>query len=338
MVAHVHALLGALVLFDFARRAWLTATTGDAGVDGGLGTLAWIGVHGLLHLTSFRFALACRRSRRARWHAAIFAARSLVVLLAMWLASDHDGRFEPLRRAADKLARCVACEPDGGACECRARLLLRSCSLVIQPTPAASVAANALARALRALAGALEAALPRCRPDAGALAATRFVAVIGAMLLADLAAGRAVTAARRDAAEGAARGYPYPDGTPAAVRAALNAFYSLSQVGGTLVVLGSGSMAAVLFVLLPIETAPLLATLVKKGVLRLTGWHLWHALSIAAATAFAAARTPAAPLTWAQSAALVATFGVLRSAIDVNKYVLWNAVGAVIAAASRRAP
>jgi hypothetical protein len=64
--AHVHKLLGALVLFNFARRAWLTATTGDAGMDGGLGTLAWIAVHGLLHLTSFQFALAARSSCSAR--------------------------------------------------------------------------------------------------------------------------------------------------------------------------------------------------------------------------------------------------------------------------------
>jgi hypothetical protein len=106
-------------------------------------------------------------------------------------------------------------------------------------------------------------------------------------------------------------------------------------------------MAAVLFVLLPIQTAPLLMTLVKKGVLRQAGWHLWYTLALAATYAMVVATTTAggdhggalatSPLTWARTAGLVATFGVLRLALNVNKYVLWTAVGAVIAAAFRRA-
>jgi len=57
------------------------------------GTLFWIAMHSMLHATSFRFEVPNRRNKvynviwpEMRWHAAIFAHRSLVAMVVVWLA------------------------------------------------------------------------------------------------------------------------------------------------------------------------------------------------------------------------------------------------------------
>ena len=164
----------------------------------------------------------------------------------------------------------------------------------------------------------------------------RFALVAAAMLAADITS----YAGHRDepasaAAEGQGQGRGQGQG---AALWALSMSYSISQACGTLVVLSSRSLGAVFFVLLPVRAAPLLMTLVKEGVLRQAGWHLWYALSVLAVF-YVAALSPAthqlpapsgAPtaraLSWAEAAGVLAAFVVARIALRLNKYMFWASV------------
>ena len=146
----------------------------------------------------------------------------------------------------------------------------------------------------------------------------RVAAVFGAMLLADVAT------AATGGAVGTMRGNPYPRGSPPIARRLLNLFYSVSQGGATVAVLSATSVEPVFMVLLPIQVAPLLMTLVKKGFLRQAGWHLWYTASLLAVWAHAI-RSPRRQLelAWPGVAALIAMFALLRLCLGMNKYAVW---------------
>lgn len=89
---HAHKVLGALCLFHFAYRIFLGFVHGSM-FFGERGTLLWIAMHSMLHATSFRFEVPNRRNKvynviwpEMRWHTAIFAHRSLIAMLIIWLA------------------------------------------------------------------------------------------------------------------------------------------------------------------------------------------------------------------------------------------------------------
>ena len=89
---HAHKILGALCLLHFTYRVFLGFAHGSM-FFGERGTLFWIAMHSMLHATSFRFEVPNRRNKvynviwpEMRWHAAIFAHRSLVAMLVVWLA------------------------------------------------------------------------------------------------------------------------------------------------------------------------------------------------------------------------------------------------------------
>jgi hypothetical protein len=122
------------------------------------------------------------------------------------------------------------------------------------------------------------------------------------------------------------RGNPFSPGTPALVRRLTNLFYSTSQVFATLNVLARGPDSAFL-VLLPIQTAPLGMTLVRKGFLSQTGWHVFYAGTLLLNYAYgltALEHLPPQPLY--RLCALA--FCLLRFGLNANKYALWGAVAA----------
>lgn len=310
---HIHKVLGLLVLGNFAWRLYLVATTGTAGLgwaEGGASGLGWLAVHAALHLSSFQSTLENRRNLpynaiwpEMRLHTATFAARSIAIAAAMVLASAH-----PASGALD-LARVWAL----------ARLLPLLPHAAAGPLTALVLGHVGAAQAVRAL-------YPM-----------RFAVVVLTMIAADLAT------ARFGGGSTAIRGSPPPgrDMHPAALRV-LRTIYSASQAGGTIICLCSGSVSAVFFVLLPIQTAPLLMTLIKKGVLRQAGWHLWYSLSLLVVffVAYRATDAPAgsAMVTQAHAPVMIAAFAAARFAFHANKYLLWAVAAAFARCANRGAP
>lgn len=64
--------------------------------DSSLWTLFWIGVHAMLHVSSFTFHIPQRRNKvyniiwpEMRWHSLVFAYRSVFTMLALWLAWNN---------------------------------------------------------------------------------------------------------------------------------------------------------------------------------------------------------------------------------------------------------
>lgn len=89
----MHAVLGFACLLHIATRlTLLVAGVPDMGFRGDLVTLACLGLHALLGLSSFRFRVPKRRGRDGtqiwqeyRSHNSIFALRSLTPMLCAWL-------------------------------------------------------------------------------------------------------------------------------------------------------------------------------------------------------------------------------------------------------------
>jgi hypothetical protein len=106
--AHAHKIVGSLVLGHFIYRLWHWAVTGDLGFTNDPTLLMWIGIHALLHVTSFQFILPPRRNMvyniiwpEMRWHTMIFAYRALAVMFCIWL---HERGF--ISHAVCVSARC----------------------------------------------------------------------------------------------------------------------------------------------------------------------------------------------------------------------------------------
>lgn len=164
----------------------------------------------------------------------------------------------------------------------------------------------------------------------------RAAIVAATMALADLVTARykAADVATASATASATttttmRDNPYPEGTPAWVIRPLNAFYSVSQAGATLVVLTSSSIDTVFWLLFPIQTAPFLMTLVKKGAIGQAGWHLAYAAAVASSYMLSML-TPMrmSVLSWGETLAVLAAFAAWRMLLRGDKYVFWAAVAA----------
>ena len=74
-------------------------------------------------------------------------------------------------------------------------------------------------------------------------------------------------------------------------------------------------------ILLPIQTAPLGMTLVKKGIITQAGWHLWYTLALLMnyVHGYFVVHEVSRHMYW--SCAL--GFAFLRFRYRVNKYILW---------------
>lgn len=127
------------------------------------------------------------------------------------------------------------------------------------------------------------------------------------------------------------RNNPYPDYVHPAVIKCLNLFYSTSQVLATMNVLTSQSMDRVFAILLPIQIAPFLMTLEKKGVITQAGWHLYYTLALLANYVLAVS-PPADDASLADFGVRVSRnaflmlsmfFAIFRFHFRINKYLLW---------------
>ena len=157
---------------------------------------------------------------------------------------------------------------------------------------------------------------------AAAAFACRGLAVLATMAAADAATRHYRRAGGPTAASSSIRDNPYPDWAPAWSRTALATAYSASQVFGTLMVLFRPE-GPVFWTLLPIQVAPLLMTLVKKGIIAPAGWHLWYSLAVLVNFVY---HPPYERLVCADMAQVAAVVIVCRFGLRVNKYMLWSAV------------
>lgn len=296
---HAHDTASTLIVCHFAWRAWLLATTGSSGLDGGPATAACIVIHTLLHITAVRTAYVGTWPEM-RWQAAVLAARSITVLGAAWLASDH-GSDRPFAEAVAQV---------------------RSALYAFAPEVAGSPAARMSAW----VASALDSSLPVATAVIAFLPVVRVVSVMLAMLMLDV-----VSAAYGMTASVVVN--PFPAEGLLLSRAA-SCVSELAQIGGTLVILCSADMAPLLFVMLPIQAAPMLMTLVNRGVLRQRGLNTGYLLSIIVAyTACAVVGTQPehnAIMTVTQAGAIVVLCGVARAVLGVSKYAMWLGIAAAV--------
>ena len=128
------------------------------------------------------------------------------------------------------------------------------------------------------------------------------------------------------------RGNPFPEWVGPRMRKLLNTFYSMSQAGGTLLIMTSCSMSNVYFVLFPIQTAPFLMTLERKGLIRQLEWHLAYGASLVAVIVHVTLNSgeTSCAITWPGVSAVLAFFYVARMRLGVSKYAVWGAACVLI--------
>lgn len=268
---HAHKVLGVLALAHFVWRIVRLVREGGMGFDGGWGTLACIGVHAGLHVTSFYFILPSRRNKvynviwpEMRWHTMIFAYRSILACILLWARERWSWPWWPV--------------------------------------------------------------------DAG-----RGALVFATMLCADAATMYYKAKNQVEASDSSMRGNPYPGYSPGWAVKGLNYFYSVSQIVGTFQIFNNRNMEGAFLILLPIQIAPFLMTLEKKGIIRQAGWHFWYVLALGVnwlQGVFREGSGSKAVLPWMFVLPAVVPVAVLRFFGGVNKYVLWGGVWAVYMASS----
>jgi hypothetical protein len=119
------------------------------------------------------------------------------------------------------------------------------------------------------------------------------------------------------------RGNPYPVGTPKWYINLHNLFYSISQVLATLNILCHKDMGKLFIILLPIQTAPFCMTLVKKGIIDQTGWHVYYTLALLMNYVYGTLRDYPSIIPSKIYWGMAIAFSVLRFGANVNKYLLW---------------
>jgi hypothetical protein len=76
------------------------------------------------------------------------------------------------------------------------------------------------------------------------------------------------------------RGNPYPKWVPSWYIPYHNLYYSISQIMATMNILFYDDMGKLFLLLIPIQTAPLCMTLVKKGIIDQFGWHFYYTIAL----------------------------------------------------------
>lgn len=148
---------------------------------------------------------------------------------------------------------------------------------------------------------------------------TRGLVVLGTMAAADIVTcfwGQHTTM----------RGNPYARDTPASFVTWHNRFYSMSQFGATMAIMFRGVDSAFM-ALLPIQTAPFLMTLVKKGIINQTEWHIWYTLGLLANwvhALFGKGNDGNLLANW-QYALVFISATIARLYFRINKYIIWSA-------------
>lgn len=249
---HFHKILGIACMSHFIYRIYLGCKYGSLGFNPSITTLAWIGVHALLHVSSFQFILPNRRNKvyniiwpEMRWHSLIFAYRALIGMLLLLAYESH--------LISSKLI-----------------LFGTRCALVILTM----VCADAI---------------------------TKYYKVIDSTTM---------------------RNNPYPESTPQWLIKSLNTFYSISQLYATLNIL-LNDKATMFLTLIPIQTAPFGMTLVKKGIINQTSWHISYIVALLLNFAYGIVKVETIK---AHVNSMVMFIVVFRFALNQNKYLLWMMV------------
>jgi hypothetical protein len=123
------------------------------------------------------------------------------------------------------------------------------------------------------------------------------------------------------------RANPYPTGTSKEFILWHNRFYSASQFGATMAIMFRGADSAFL-ALLPIQTAPFLMTLVKKGILNQAEWHIWYTVALLTNWIHALVGRGNDANTVSTLTYMTIFFGatIARLHYRVNKYAIWATV------------
>lgn len=156
----------------------------------------------------------------------------------------------------------------------------------------------------------------------------RVAIVFMTMICADVATLYYKNSGKVEMGDSTMRSNPYPYWVPRWAIKVHNYFYSASQVLATLNILSARNIEQVFSLLIAIHTAPFGMTLVKKGIIRQTGWHVFYT----------GALIYNYWLGWQQlaigSSYLVphfywiafTYFCVARFCLHINKYALWIAI------------
>ena len=122
------------------------------------------------------------------------------------------------------------------------------------------------------------------------------------------------------------RGNPFPDYVPGVARTIANRFYSMSQAGATLIILTGRDLNSAYFLLLPIQLAPFLMTLERKGIISQLGWHIGYIATLAFVYLYETIAPRQSIFTWSETALIMTSFAIARLHFGLNKYVFWSIV------------
>ena len=116
--------------------------------------------------------------------------------------------------------------------------------------------------------------------DHTVLVCARWAMIITTMLLADSVSNyyKNLHIIHKD--DSVMRKLPYPDNMSNETTIRLKYFYSVSQIGATLICLITTDLDSVFILMLPIQVSMLLCTLNKKGIISTLGWHLWYSATL----------------------------------------------------------
>lgn len=142
----------------------------------------------------------------------------------------------------------------------------------------------------------------------------------GLIVLGTMAAADAATWVYKSHGNGTTmRGNAYPEWLPKGYGTALNRFYSASQIMATMNMI-HGTSHSMFLTVLPIQVAPFLMTLEKKGLIRQWHWHLWYTIAILINYYSGIVNTAKKRWLFRPMVAFVYYFRIHRG---LNKYLLW---------------
>ena len=122
------------------------------------------------------------------------------------------------------------------------------------------------------------------------------------------------------------RDMPFPDYISDSFKSKANIFYSQSQMLATAYLFLGVATPKILeyafLILLPIQLAAFLMTMVKKGILSSMDWHIFYSSSLMIPFIYLIFKVELAENIPALPAGVI--FGLMRINTRVNKYVLWN--------------
>lgn len=116
--------------------------------------------------------------------------------------------------------------------------------------------------------------------DHTVLVCARWVIIITTMLLADSVSNHYKNLHIIHKDDSVMRKLPYPDNISNETTKRLKYFYSVSQIGATLICLITTDVDSLFILLAPIQVSMLLSTLNKKGIISTLSWHIWYSAAL----------------------------------------------------------